>query len=302
MFFGKLFWNSIFKHSLSPFLAYGHSSHYPKGLYDTHSLRSFVLSGSQFSVRIGRGFLPANTNEQRAKVVKAGNDGWVCKVKKSSFEERRKILKNFSAAGNRALSNIRKFSTPEDYMKWCPTAKGFARYHNCDQCGQQMIAWFGGKPRPRKRFCNRLCFSLFQQEHPHYCYPHNCHMFYSTKMRTEFCLRSKLEVWFAELLEEEPKVTSWQVPHFFVPYEYCGKQHKYFPDFLVNEKYLLELKSGFFAKKQGYEKNREKIKAAITFSNLKNWEFCYWQFNASNFTKNKLIKDVRCVAFLEALS
>ena len=52
-----------FEHNLSPFLVHGHSSHYPKGLYDTHSLRSFVLSYSQFSVRIGRGFLPANTDE-----------------------------------------------------------------------------------------------------------------------------------------------------------------------------------------------------------------------------------------------
>lgn len=59
----KLFLEFNFEHSLSAFLIHGHSSHYPKGLPDTHSRWSFVLSGSQFSVRIGRGFLPANTDE-----------------------------------------------------------------------------------------------------------------------------------------------------------------------------------------------------------------------------------------------
>ena len=93
-----------FEYGLSPFLFHGHSSHYPKGLDDTHSLWSFVLSSSQFSVRIGRGFLPARTDEPpepgctvgRIGIVPTWNDGenwglehcqtWFIKVDGSGFD------------------------------------------------------------------------------------------------------------------------------------------------------------------------------------------------------------------------
>lgn len=239
--------------------------------------------------------------ETRLRVAKNASEKWVSKIKNMSFKDRKKALKKFTDSGNKSQNDRRESLTPDDYIRLYPFAKGIARYHNCDYCNKQMIAWFGGKPRPKKRFCDKLCFQSFQQEHPEYCFP-KVYFFYSEKMKLEFCLRSKLEVWFANFLENDSNIWCWYIPKFFVPYEYLGRTKRYFPDFMVNEKFLIELKSGYIAKQQGLPLVQEKIKSALDFSKNKNLTYFYWQFDTSNMTEEKINLDPRIIDFKKVIS
>ena len=187
------------------------------------------------------------TLEQRMQVVKIGSDAWVKKITSVSDVERKELLKNFTTAGNVAQAEKRDLLTPEDYERLYPFAKGKARWYNCDQCGKKMIAWFGGKPRARKRFCNKDCWNSYQMLHPHYGFPHT-RPYYSTKMGVEFHLHSSLEEWFAILCDKSNNVVSWSTVPFNIRYEFGDKRAKYYPDFFVNQHIVFELKSYYFFK------------------------------------------------------
>jgi hypothetical protein len=233
--------------------------------------------------------------EQRKKVVKAGSDGWVNKLKNSSKEQRKKLLQTFTEAGNIAQYLKRQFLTPEDYMIRYPWALGHARYYNCDFCGKQMIAWFGGKKRPRKRFCDKSCFHNFKEEHPCYGLGKGTY-FFSNKMQTEFYLHSRLETWFAELCEESNNIKQYSTIPFFIPYVFENKKHKYYADFFVNGEYVIELKS-----KRVYDldadKTEHKLLAARNYCQENNYRFVYWQFDDTNYTKEKMRHDDRVAQF-----
>ena len=139
--------------------------------------------------------------EKRARVVKIANNAWVNKVKNSNNLERKLLLENFTTAGNKAQSDKRHLLTPDDYNRIYPFAKGLAGYCNCENCGKQIIAWFGGKPRPKKRFCDSNCYNDYLLKNPAYCLPKSCFLYHSKKMNIEFVLISKLELLFAELLD-----------------------------------------------------------------------------------------------------
>ena len=240
------------------------------------------------------------TPEKRALVVNAATQGWVDKVKCSTFEERRKLLKNFVQAGNDAQRIRRETMTPEDYRRLYPFAKGKAQYYNCDFCGKQMIAWFGGKPRPKLRFCGNECWSKYKEEHPCYVFSNNVKLYYSEKMGVEYCLRSNYEVWFAKLLDECEKVLSWFTTPYIINYEFNGKNRRYYPDFLVNEKYLVEIKSKYTFG-LNVEVMKAKIVAAEKFCAAMGLNYIYWQFNEDNFSFNKLKNEVRVKEFFKTI-
>jgi hypothetical protein len=240
------------------------------------------------------------TPEKRRYVVKVGSDAWVKKVKNSTFEERKEMLGNFVKAGNEAQKKRREFLTPEDYEKLYPFAKGKAAYYNCDFCSKQMIAWFGGKPRPRLRFCDKECWHKYQALHPNYVFSSNTRWYYSEKMAVEFCLHSLYELWFAELLDNNNDVLNWSTTPYVIYYEFEGRKRRYFPDFLVNGKYLIEIKSDYIFK-LGPDNIKAKIKAAEELCKKNNIEFLYWQFGQTNFSRNKLLKDLRVVSFIKGL-
>ena len=117
--------------------------------------------------------------------------------------------------------------------------------------------------------------------------------YFSDKMDIEFCLRSRYELWFAEWLDENHMVHSWHTPK-YIHYEYMGKQRKYYPDFLINNKHLIELKSHYVAKAlQGYDNVRAKIEAAEEYCETQNWIFSYFQFDRDNLTKKLMLGDER---------
>jgi hypothetical protein len=238
-------------------------------------------------------------SETRARVVKAGSDGWVKRIKNADDEERKLLLENFTKAGNDVQNEKRHLLTPEDYNRLYPFAKGVARYHGCEYCGKQMIAWFGGKPRPKKRFCNQLCCHEFIKENPFYVYSHNVKRFYSSKMRTEFCLRSKLELWVAELFEKDDRINSWCTPPFHISYEWEGKSRRYYPDFFTNEKFVIEVKSDYIRRMQGEDRTTEKLRTAEEFCLQNGYKFLYWQFDKSNLTEIDVCKDKRIIEFME---
>lgn len=223
--------------------------------------------------------------KQRAKVIRAGNKGWVQKVKLATVEERNRMLANFVKAGNKAQENNRNDLTPEDYERLYPWAKGKARFHHCDFCDRKMIVWFGGKPRPKLRFCNADCWRQYRELHPEYCFPYG-EWFYSSKMEMEFYLHSNYEKWFALMLDGSASVVSWHTTPFVIWYEWLGKKRRYYPDFLVNGHYLVELKSGYVSNVQG-ESVRCKIGAAREFCEKENIVFTYIQIDGKNMTFEK---------------
>ena len=236
------------------------------------------------------------TKEQRESVVKKGSDAWVAKIKNATQEERVTLLEAFTTAGNQAQQERRHMLTPADYERLYPFAKGKARYYDCNYCGKQMIAWFGGKPRHKKRFCNISCWQDYQVKHPAYGFP-NTRMYYSNKMDTEFCLHSKLEELIAKILDESNKIENWSTIPFYIKYNLNGKDRRYYADFLINGKIILEVKSGYF-----FDLHKDevlaKIKAAEKYCAEHGLTYMYWQFNDSNLTYEKLINEDRVKQFL----
>lgn len=238
--------------------------------------------------------------DTRAKVVKSGSDGWVKRLKESSDIEKKELLSKFTTAGNEAQNSKRHLLTPDDYNKRCVLAKGVARYHDCDFCGKQMIKFFGGKPRPNKKFCNKDCYAEFLFKNQFYVLKNTTKPYFSEKMSTMFCLRSNLELWFAKILDRSDFVDSWQANPFCINYEWIGKKRRYYPDFLVNNKYVLELKSDYIRKIQGEEITARKLKTAEIFCLENSYEFIYLQFNGQ-MTESNFLNDVRIVLFSERL-
>ncbi len=235
------------------------------------------------------------SKEVRAKIAKAGSDGWVKKVQEASDEERRKMLENFTKAGNEAQSVRRSSLTPDDYMRLYPFAKGKAQYYNCDYCETQFIAWFGGKPRPRRRFCDLNCFHSFQLLHPHSMLPQK-RFYYSEHMGMEFYLHSNLEEWFASILDQYK--LSWHTTPFCIPYLWEGRQRRYYPDFIIENRVIVELKSGYVNKLQGVDRNEQKFMQAQLFAERLGLEFIYIEFDKSNLTYENVCCDPRVLYIL----
>lgn len=240
------------------------------------------------------------SSEKRKRVAKLASDAWVKRIKSCSFEERRELLKPFTSAGIKKQMELRIHKTPEDYQRMYPIAKGKAEYGNCGFCEKQIIIWVGGKPRPKLRFCSKSCFTEFQKNNPHYVFQSSGKPYYSSKMGCEFFLRSRLELWFSELLDSKFCVKSWCAGPCCIKYDYEQKIKSYYPDFLVNEKFLIELKSGYIYSMNA-KKSEAKLKAGIRYCQSKNLSFLYWQFNDSNMSKNKFNQDERVYFFFESL-
>lgn len=234
--------------------------------------------------------------EKRAELAKKGSDAWVKKVREASFEERREMLKSFTEAGNKKIQEIKGSRTPEDYMRIFTTAKGRAQYGSCSECGKQIVIWVGGRPRPKQRFCNKYCQFEYQKKHPFYTMSNIGTSFFSEKMKCEFYLRSNLEVWFAEQLESNQAVDSWAVAPVAISYRYKEKGHLYYPDFVVNSKHLIELKSGYVYALHA-DQNQAKFLAAEEYAKNNNMSFLYWQFDRTNMTKQKFEADARICDF-----
>lgn len=241
--------------------------------------------------------------ETRKKVAKAGSDGWVKKIKESTPEEKNKLLEKFIEAGIRGrktVSENKKIRTPETCKKYYPFALGEPRYHNCDYCKNEMIIWFGGRPRPKKRFCSYICHASYRKEHPYYHFENCGKYYYSQKMNTEFYLRSNYEIWVADIFEKEDLVENYISCPFKIPYIHNENTRMYFPDFIVNKKYLIEVKSNYV-----FELNKDqeisKIIYAEEYASKNNYQFLYWQFTQNNMTAEKIKKDIKIINFIEKL-
>lgn len=237
------------------------------------------------------------TQEQLDNFHRSGSKAWANKVKNASFEERKELLKNFTDAGNKAQQENRKNLTPKDYERLYPWASGNAQYYNCDFCNTQMICWFGeklGKPRPKKRFCDKNCYSKYLEQNPDYGLK-GCKstMFYSSKMNQVFRLLSSYETKFASILESSDQVFSWYSTPLIIYYYYNGKRRRYYPDFLVNDKFLIEIKSSYTACLQEQVLELKRM-AALEYCEKNNLEFLFWQFEK----ESDIINDERVKLFL----
>jgi hypothetical protein len=100
----------------------------------------------------------------------------------------------------------------------------------------------------------------------------------------------------AEILDESNIVNSWAASPLKIKYEYNGSKFNYFPDFLVNEKHIIEIKSKYVFSLSS-EKTLCKLMSAKSYAEKNGYDFLYWQFNESNMTKKKFLADARIQEF-----
>jgi len=232
--------------------------------------------------------------EQRKKAVEAGSKAWVNKFFSFSKDERDKIISNLSKKGNESQAFKRHLHTPEDFMRLYPWSKGTACWYPCDFCKKNFIAWFGGKDRAKKRFCNAECWKKYRVEHHNYTFPKRFR-YYSKVSNLEFILASNLEKAFAQLLDENN--IKWTTPNFYINYFFEGKKLKYYPDFFVDGKTLIELKSNYTYNYQKL-KNEAKFKSAVDYCQKNGYKFYYWIINTNRPTAEKIKNDQRIIEYL----
>ena len=68
----------------------------------------------------------------------------------------------------------------------------------------------------------------------------------STKTGKECFVMSKFEKIYFEMLDSDISVKDWISEPFSIRYELDGEEHSYFPDVLVDNKYLVEVKSKYY--------------------------------------------------------
>lgn len=108
------------------------------------------------------------------------------------------------------------------------------------------------------------------------------------------------EEYFSELLDSNIQIESWFASLCCINYCYNNKKRKYLPDFLINEKFLIELKSGYIYSMDA-KKSEAKLKAGNKYCVDNNLIFNYWQFNDANMSRKKFSRDERVINFFESL-
>lgn len=95
--------------------------------------------------------------------------------------------------------------------------------------------------------------------------------FESKKFNKKFYYQSSYEFVFLEFCEKSDKVSSLQNVNFSIPYkDDDGKEHNYFPDFVVNGKIVIEIKPKNML---DYNNNLKKIEYAKKFCSVYGYEY-----------------------------
>jgi len=68
--------------------------------------------------------------------------------------------------------------------------------------------------------------------------------YYSIKTKKRIFYRSSYELKFINMLENDSSVYKYVYEPFYIKYTYNGNQHRYVPDFIINDKYIVEIKPG----------------------------------------------------------
>lgn len=218
--------------------------------------------------------------EQRAKVISSGAKGWQRKISESTPEERKRLLKNFTSAGNNAqiasLSNLDSIG----WKKRFPFGIGDCIDGTCDECNANMFIWTGerSRGRPKNNFCSKRCKKAHKQKHPDRFSFGKTIKYTSSKTGTNLNLRSAFEVEIAKLLDHHDLITTWSPCSFRCPYKVNGKIHHYYPDFVVNEKHVIEVKSTYV--RIALQPNwPHKMIAGIDYCNRNGLRYHFWEFS-----------------------
>lgn len=196
-----------------------------------------------------------NTNEEREKrsqqnkkmwddnkfktdieICKKANKAWVQKVKFASFEDRQKLLANFTKAGNNAQQKIRNNHKLdiEFYKKKYPCGINL-RINICIECGGDYV--LGGSRAHAKNFCSVECCKKFIKNTPNYYYYTQHNLLNRIKMvkcrRCDFHFISVDSKWSKKFCSKECYVKWLEIhPHF------CIKRHYFSEKF--NEGYYYD--------------------------------------------------------------
>ncbi len=241
------------------------------------------------------------TPKQRAKAVKSGNDGWIKKLDSMTPEEIKSKLKSFTDAGNEAQRRLRETRNPstmtsEEWMKKYPFGLGVAVKETCENCGEIYFRWEGGKPRPIKKLCSEKCKKEFRKKNPNISHRqwYKKIMYQSSKCEYEFYLDSNLELALAIHFDKIDEIKKWIHCPMAIPYVWNNKNRNYYPDFLINDKHLVEVKSSYI--KNSQPEFNAKMTAALLYSSQNNLAFHYIEFknekdyNNESIAKNESIK------------
>ena len=111
--------------------------------------------------------------------------------------------------------------------------------------------------------------------------------FFSLKNNKDFYFRSLLELKFMIILENESKVFNYQFEKICIKME---EGHRYTPDVLINDKFLIELKPRCCYKYDNNERLKAEQECAIKYCKQNNLEFRYiyddeLDFNSSQYRK-----------------
>ncbi len=238
------------------------------------------------------------TPEQRARVVKIGSDAWVKKVKEATQEERNLLMKPFTDAGNDSQNSRRPSLTLEDYTRLYPFAKGEFVHKPCSNCSTPVITCDGGSRKSARslyNFCSDKCKDEFTILHPNWQLGKKI-TYFSIKNNKEIFLLSNLEKIIAQVLDESTVIKTWDVCPFIINYKFKGKKRKYYPDFIIDNKVILEVKSDYVFGLHA-EQTTVKLQCATKWAIENNFIFLYWEFSKTP-SLNEIKKDERVKRFL----
>jgi hypothetical protein len=104
--------------------------------------------------------------------------------------------------------------------------------------------------------------------------------FYSAKNNAKFYYRSSSELDFMKILESDKNVFTYRTEPFSIIYEFENKKHRYIPDFLINNKDIVEIKADFMI-----QDNKTKCKSAAAIEFAKQNGYTYTIVKSSSIKR-----------------
>jgi len=177
------------------------------------------------------------------------NKKWVKKVKEASVDERRILLANFVKSGNNKQKEIRNENKLNlDFHKKKYTWSKNVCKKNCIQCGLEYISTLN----KAKHFCSNMCYLNYIETHEydefikHWINKHpnwtRKKKYFSEKYNTEYTIDSSYELDFIKWCEING-IKSLVKYRPIIKYVFNNKIKKYYPDFLINDDFIVEIKA-----------------------------------------------------------
>jgi hypothetical protein len=141
----------------------------------------------------------------------------------------------------------------------------------CLTCGKIRIV----NIKSTAKYCNNACFrsdpnarclknGKLGNSGEYFSFKNNKNMFYA----------SSFELKAMKMFDINPDIMKWDRCNFYIPYTFNGEQHKYFPDFILDDDHIVEVKP---AKASDWQPTwKFKLQALKDYCNLRRWTYGVW--------------------------